>query len=210
VAVITRLVASKERSQKVKVYLDGTYAFSLEAEVALEAKLRLNQELDQFRIEVLERESRAKKALAAANNILSFRPRSEMELRQKLSQKGYDAQTISGCLAHLKESGMVNDPAFARYWAENRASFSPRSGRMVKLELRQKGVPADLAEATCEQVDDDSAAYAAGYKKASRMVTADYEEFRRKVGEYLKRRGFGYDTINRSLKKLWDETAHKE
>lgn len=209
-AVITRLVAVGERSKKVKVYLDGTYAFSVEAAVALEAKLRLNQELNQSGLETLERENQAKKALAAAQNILSFRPRSEKELRQKLTQKGYDAQTISGCLARLKESGLVNDAAFARYWAENRASFSPRSGRMVNLELRQKGVPSELAEATCEEVDDDSAAYAAGHKKASRLGTADYEEFRRKVGEYLKRRGFGYDVIDRSLKKLWDEIAHKE
>jgi regulatory protein len=203
-------VASGEHSKKVKVYLDGTYAFSVEAAVALEAKLRLNQELNQSGLETLERENQAKKALAAANNILSFRPRSEKELRQKLSQKGYDSPTIAGCIDHLKELGLVNDAAFARYWAENRASFSPRSGRMVNLELRQKGVPSELAEATCEGVDDDCAAYDAGYKKASRLVTADYEEFRRKVGEYLKRRGFGYEVIDRSLKKLWEQIAHKE
>ena len=39
-AVITRLVASKGHSKKVRVYLDGKYAFSLEAAVALEAGLR--------------------------------------------------------------------------------------------------------------------------------------------------------------------------
>ena len=76
-AVITRLVASKQRFQKVKVYLDGIYAFSVEAAVALEAKLRLNQELNQSGIEALERDNLSKKALAAAHNILSFRPRSE-------------------------------------------------------------------------------------------------------------------------------------
>lgn len=209
-AVITRLVAVGDRSKKVKVYLDGTYAFAVEAAVALEAKLRLNQELNPSSLETLERENQAKKALAAAHNILSFRPRSEKELRLKLSQKGFDAKTISGCLDYLKKSGLVNDASFARYWAENRASFSPRSGRMVSLELRQKGVPVELAEATSEEVDDDSAAYAAGFKKASRLGIADHEEFRRKVGEYLKRRGFGYDVIDRSLKKLWDEIAHKE
>ena len=209
-AVITRLVASKERAKKVKVYLDGAYAFSVEAAVALDAKLRLNQELSQSNIESLERENVAKKALVAANNILSFRPRSENELRQKLMRKGYDASTVSGCIEHLKALGLVNDAAFACYWAENRATFSPRSGRMLNLELRQKGIQAELAEKTCEEVDDESAAYASGYKKASRVGTSDYQDFRRKVGEYLRRRGFGYEVINSSLKKLWDELAHKE
>ena len=46
-AVITRLVVSKGRSKKVRVYLDGKYAFCLEAEVALESGLRVNQALGQ-------------------------------------------------------------------------------------------------------------------------------------------------------------------
>lgn len=208
--MITRLVASKTRSKKVRVYLDGRYAFSVEPAVALEAKLHVNQELNQSGIENLERENLAKKALGAANNLLSFRPRSEKELRQKLLQKGYDTGTVAGCLEHLKEIGLVDDAAFARYWAENRAVFSPRSGRMVNLELRQKGIQPELAEETSEEVDDESAAYAAGLKKAIRTGNSDYEQFRRKVGEYLKRRGFGYDVINRSLKRLWDEIAHEE
>jgi regulatory protein len=203
-------VAGKERSKKVRVYLDGAYAFSLEAAVALEAKLHINQELSQAGIQSLEHENLGKKAMAAAHNLLSFRPRSEKELRQKLTQKGYDASIVSACVAHLKELGLVNDAAFARYWAENRATFSPRSSRMVNLELRQKGVQAELAEETCEEVDNDSAAYEAGLKKGLRVGALDYEEFCRKVGEYLRRRGFGYDVINRSLKKIWDEIAHKE
>ena len=72
-------------------------------------------------------------------------------MRQKLTQKGYDAATVAESLQYLKEHGLVDDAAFARYWAENRATFSPRSQRMVQLELRQKGVTADVAEETVER-----------------------------------------------------------
>ena len=209
-AVITRLVASKGRPKKVKVYLDGKYAFSLEAAVALEARLQTLQELSQPKIDSLEFKNRLKRALAAADRLLSFRPRSEHELRQKLAHKGYDAATVAASLKYLKEHGLVDDAAFARYWAENRASFSPRSQRLVQLELRQKGVTADVAEETSSEVDDEEGAYAAGAKKASRLDMSDYEEFRRRLGEYLRRRGFGYDVINRSVKRLWQESAHKE
>jgi len=209
-AVITRLVASKGRPKKVKVYLDGKYAFSLEAAVALQARLRIDQELNQPKIDRLEHENGLKKTLAAANHLLSFRPRSEKEIRQKLLQKGFDTAIVTESVNYLKEHGLLDDAAFARYWAENRASFSPRSRRMVQLELRQKGVSADLAEETAEGLDDEAGAYQAGSKRASRMDVSDYEEFRRRLGEYLRRRGYGYDVINRSIKRLWLEHAHKE
>jgi len=205
VAVITRLVASKGRTKKVSVYLDGKYAFSVEAAVALEARLRIDQELSQPKIDRLEHENGLKRALAAANRLLSFRPRSEHELKQKLTQKGYDAATVTASLQHLKEHGLLDDAAFACYWAENRASFSPRSQRMVQLELRQKGVSAGLAEDIAGGLDDEAAAYQAGSKKASRMDVPEYEEFRRRLGEYLRRRGFAYDVIDRSVKRLWQE-----
>jgi regulatory protein len=209
-AVITSLVAGKDRTKKVKVYLDGKYAFSLEAAVALEAGLQTLQELSQPKIDSLEFKNRLKRALAAADRLLSFRPRSEHELRQKLAHKGYDAATVAASLKYLKEHGLVDDEAFARYWAENRTTFSPRSGRLVQLELRQKGVTAEVAQETSGEVDDETAAYAAGSKKASRLEASNYEQFHRRLGEYLRRRGFGYDVIDRSVKRLWQEIAHKE
>jgi regulatory protein len=209
-AVITRLVVGKGHANKVKVYLDGKYAFSLEAAVALEARLRIDQELNQSKLEKLEHENQLKKALAAANRLLSFRPRSERELKLRLTQKGFDAVIVVESLEYLKEHGLVDDAAFARYWAENRANFSPRSQRLVTLELRQKGVSSDVAEQMSGEVDDAAAAYTAGAKRASRLDISDYEEFRRRLGEYLRRRGFGYDIINRSVKRLWQEKAHKE
>jgi regulatory protein len=209
-AVITRLVASNGRAKKVRVYLDGKYAFSLEADMVLESGLRVDQDLSEPKINKLARQNDLRRALAAANRLLSSRPRSERELRQKLAQKGLDATTVDESLKYLKEHGLVDDTAFARYWAENRAAFSPRSQHLIQLELRQKGVTADVAEETSSEVDDEAAAYAAGAKRASRLEMSDYEEFRRRLGEYLRRRGFGYDVINRSVKRLWHEHAHKE
>ena len=206
-AVITRLVAGKGRSKKVRVYLDGKYAFSLEAAVALEARLRIDRELSQPQIDKLSQQNDLKRVIAAAERLLSFRPRSQSELRQKLMQKGFAAGVVAETLTYLSERGLVDDAAFARYWADNRASFSPRSQRMLQLELRQKGVAADLAQETAGCLDDEAAAYQAGAKKASRLDMSDYEEFRRKLGEFLRRRGFEYEVIDRSVKRLWQEHA---
>ncbi len=209
-AVITRLVASRGRARKVKVYLDGEYAFDLEPDVALEAALRPGQQIDQTQIAGLENKNQLRRAISCAYNLLSFRPRSEKEMRQKLMQKGFSGAVIAEALDYLKEKKLVDDAAFSRYWAENRSAFSPRSQRMVQMELRQKGIAADLAEETSEILDEETAAYRAGAKKASRLPLTDYDEFRRKLGEYLKRRGFSYEIINGSVRRLWEEYAHKE
>jgi regulatory protein len=209
-ARITRLVAANGRTKRVRVYLDGKYSFTVEAALALESGLAIDKELDSSRIAELEHANTLKKALGVANLLLSFRPRSEQELKQKLLRKGYDTAMVAETMQYLKERRLVNDADFARFWAENRSAFSPRSARMVQLELRQKGVAADVAEETSDEVNDASAAYLAGVKKAARLEISDYEEFRRRVGEYLRRRGFGYDVIDRSVKRLWEENAHKE
>jgi regulatory protein len=173
--------------------------------VALEAGLRPSLELSQTALDGLDKENRQKKAMTAAERLLSFRPRSQREICRKLAQKGFGEDIQGEVLRRLKELGLVDDAAFARYWAENRSAFSPRSSRMLQLELRQKGVIAELAQETSSGVDDAEAAYASGVKKAARLTALDYEDFRRKLGEFLKRRGFGYEVIDRSVKRLWDE-----
>ncbi len=209
-ATITRIATGKGRAKKIKVYFDGKPALSLEPEVAAAAKLRVKGDLSQAQLDGLGKQSELKRALAAVERLLAFRPRSEKEIRQKLAQKKFDAATIDEALAYLRKHKLVDDAAFARYWAENRAVFSPRSQRMVALELRQKGVSAEIAGSCSDELDDETAAYEACAKKASRLSAVEYEEFRRKLGDFLRRRGFSYDVIDRSLKRLWNECVNKE
>jgi regulatory protein len=95
--------------------------------------------------------------------------------------------------------------AFAQFWKENRQSFSPRSRWLTRSELRQKGVADDIIEQVVANVDDEDSAYRAATAKAHSLHEADYQGFRRRLGEYLKRRGFNYGVINNTVKRLWQE-----
>jgi len=210
VALITRLVASKDFKPKVKVYLDGTYAFSLESDVALEAGLKPMRELSTEQLEQLERANKLRQAISAAERLISFRPRSEAELRQNLTRKGFANDVIMQALDHLRQSGLVDDVAFARYWAENRAAFRPRGQRLVQAELRKKGVAAEVAREATSELDDAESAYHAGLKKARLLRKSDYYEFSRKLGEYLRQRGYDYDAIRPSVNRLWREITQEQ
>jgi regulatory protein len=136
---ITGLTAGKGRDQRVNLFLDGRLAFSLSAEVALKEGLRPGQELSEQDLKALAGADRYQKCLNAALRFLATRPRSEDEIRQRLLKHGFESACREKAIARLKEQGLVDDEAFARYWKDNRQAFRPRSRRLTTLELQRKG-----------------------------------------------------------------------
>jgi regulatory protein len=74
------------------------------------------------------------------------------------------------------------------------------------LELRRKGLPADVIESVVLEIDESDSAYRAALGKAKRLSTADYRDFRRRLGGFLGRRGFSYGVIDEITKRLWQES----
>jgi regulatory protein len=54
-------------------------------------------------------------------------------------------------------------------------------------------------------VDEETLAYQAALKKSRNLNNLEWQEFRRKLSGFLARRGFGYDTIQPVVKRIWDE-----
>jgi len=202
---ITALRVGRERGKRVNVFLDGKFAFSLEAEVAVKEGLQGGQELSAGQIEALASSDHFHRCLNAAARYLSYRPRSEFELRKRLLQRGFNGDSIEAVLTKLKEQGLVDDMAFAQFWRDNRESFNPRSQWLTKSELRQKGVASDITDQVVDAIDDEDSAYRAAQSKVRNLPRSDYQLFQRRLGEYLKRRGFGYRVINHTVERLWQE-----
>ena len=198
-------IRTGRRGKRIKVFLDGKFAFSLEAEVAVKEGLGVGQELSEGDIETLSRADLFQRCLSAALHYLSYRLRSETELKQRLHRRGFDGDNVEATLAKLKEQGLVNDLAFAQFWKDNRESFRPRSQWLTRLELKQKGVAEDIIEQVVAEVDDEDSAYRAAMGKAHTLPRSDYHGFRRRLGEYLKRRGFGYGVITHTVERVWQE-----
>ena len=202
---ITAIRVGKGRGKRVNVFLDNKFAFSLEAEVAVRECLQVEQELFASQIEALARSDHFHRCFNAAAHYLSYRPRSEFELIERLHRRDFDDDSIEMVIAKLKEQGLVDDVAFAQFWKDNRESFSPRSQWLTKLELRRKGIDNDIIDQVVDTVNDDNSAYRAALSKARSLSLSDYMSFRRRLGEYLKRRGFGYAVINHTIEQLWQE-----
>ena len=125
-------------------------------------------------------------------------------MRHRLEQRGFDGDSIETTVAKLKEQGLINDVAFAQFWKDNRQSFSPRSQRLTRLELKKKGVADDVIDQVVDVADDDSA-YRAALIKARSLPMTDYQKFYNRLGGYLKRRGFAYGVIKHTINRVWQE-----
>ena len=202
---ITALHARTGKRNRVNVSLDDRFAFSLEAEVVTKEELQVGQELTTAQAENLTKSDYYHRCLNAASHYLSYRPQSESELRERLQRRGFDDDCIKVVLAKLKRQGLVDDVAFARFWKDNRESFSPRSQRLTKLELRRKGIVSDIIEQVVATIDDSESAYRVAISKARHLPSSDYRAFFRRLGGYLKRRGFDYEVINHTVERVWQE-----
>ena len=141
----------------------------------------------------------------AAIRYIGYRPRSESEVRQRLRQRGFEDDCVEKVVDGLKEQGLIDDTSFARFWKENRDDFSPRSRWLTRVELQRKGIDRELIEQVVGEVDDNDSAYRAALSKARHLSSSDYQLFRRRLGEHLKRRGFTYEVISNTIAKVWRE-----
>jgi regulatory protein len=114
-------------------------------------------------------------------------------------------------LAKLRDVGLVDDAAFARYWIDNRAQFRPRGARALRQELHRKGVERDvIAAALAEQAHtDEAAARQAALAKADRYRRLPWPQFAQKLSAFLLRQGFDYETARAATQAAW-QTLHAE
>ena len=196
----------KGPGKSVSIFLDGNRTFCLSAAQARQERLQIGEELAEDRIEALATADRAYRCQSAALRLLSYRPRSEAELRARLEQRGFAPAGVEDVISRLRQQGLVDDAAFARFWVENRESFRPRSRSLAALELRRKGIAGEVAAAAVAGENDEDGAYRAARRRVRVLAGAGRDEFRRRLVDYLRRRGFGFRVIARTVARLWQET----
>jgi regulatory protein len=205
---ITALEPQTQHPERVNLYLDGSFSLAISAELMLKLDLHVGRELSAADLAELQDEQARLQAVERAINYLSFRPRSQAEVRRYLRKKATPPQIIEAVLERLQQLDYVDDRAFASFWQENRQQFSPRGSQAVRNELRMKGVDRDIINETVSDEQDEELARRAAHRKAQSLLQVpemDYTTFRNRLGGFLVRRGFAYDVIARVVRTLWQE-----
>ena len=205
---ITALEAQKKNPNRVNVHLDGEFAFGLARITA--AWLKIGDVLTDERIAQLQNEDAREKAMQQALLFLSYRARSEKEIRQNLKKHEYPEDAIEYAMTRLRENRLANDNEFAQAWVENRSTVRPRSRRALTMELRQKGLDEETVKQAVAGIDEEALAYETALKRAPRLASLEWSEFRRKLSEHLARRGFPYSVVTSTVTRIWNETHTEE
>lgn len=200
---------SRPGTHRVNVFLEGSFAFALAEELAF--SLMVGSFLSEAEVADLQRRDDLHKVYDAALNLLSYRPRSVSELRSRLLRKSLDPALVEEALERLQREKILDDVEFAQFWVDNRRTHRPRGGRMLQAELRAKGVDREIIEEVLpEPSEEEAAAYRLALRKAASLASADWREFRQRVGDHLVRRGFGYEVAGSVARRLWEERGQAE
>lgn len=140
----------------------------------------------------------------------SIRPRSKKELLDWFKRKEVGEETQKFIREKLEKLGFVNDVEFARWWVEQRTSYRHSGFRLIKMELRQKGISDEIISDIESQVSNiselESARKIVAKKlKSQKAFTLSKAEGRNTLTGLLARRGFSWEII----KEVLDENGIK-
>ena len=157
-----------------------------------------------------------------AVTFLSYRPRSVKEvkdnLEKTLAKKKFPEDILTEhrkyiplVIEKLLEQKFLNDTQFATWWIEQRSRNKPKSKMVLKMELKQKGIPSDIIEAVMAQ--EDIQTIADDYTQAKQLVQKKIYKYRelprieiyKKLGGFLGRRGFSWEIAKRSIDEILDD-----
>lgn len=139
---------------------------------------------------------------------LESRQRTEEELRRALAKRNTPEDVIDELLDRFREVGLVDDHAFATALASTRVSVQRRGAARIRQELRDKGVPQDIADQAIQGIDhhdEFDAALAFARKRASTMGHLEHLVVKRRLYGALARRGFSADVVRRAVETALEE-----
>lgn len=151
-------------------------------------------------------------AKSIAYRFLSYRPRSKKEIESKLRKKKISDKTIKNTIVFLEENNYINDENFALNWIKYRLENRPRGRKFLDYELREKGIPSDLIKESLDKVyANEFNEYEVAAKLLEKKIASlknkkmEYHIFKGKLYNYLQRKGFSYDLIEKVISNIADK-----
>jgi regulatory protein len=154
------------------------------------------------------------KAVGYIFRLLKFRERSERELIAKLKRRKYSLDVINRTIQYLKKTGLVNDAHFARAWVSTRMALKPSGPFKLKYELKEKGINSQIIEEVLNSLkkkyDLRKVALNLAKKKISTSKIKDKNKLKRRLYDYLKRRGFSTEIILSCMQEIFRDFENIE
>lgn len=193
---ITALKAQVKNLERVSIFVDSKYTFSLTINEVIKHKLKKDQDVTEADIETYKKLSADGKLRARAYEWLMGRAHSTKELKDYLYKKKTDSDLQQKLILEFTEKGILSDQRYAQ-WAAERLMRKNKSHRAIANELRAKGIDVQtIQQAMADQPSDDT-----GHLNIliAKLQTRPRYSDPKKLMAYLVSKGFSYQDIKEAF-----------
>lgn len=203
--IITKIEVGKRNKERVNIYIDNEYAFSISAELVYKENIKVKDEINVERLKKLADEDNYIKCKNSALKIIERTYKSEKELRDKLVLKGYDDHIIKRTINFLREYNLLNDTNYAKMYVKDRSRNQGKN--KIKYTLIQKGIDENIIEEELNKIDKDEikeVAYEMALKKYRVLSKRENDNYKltQKLYRFLMGKGYDYDLIKDVVKSI--------
>ena len=195
---ITALKQQVKNPERVSVFVDDKYGFSLSLDEAVKYKVKNDQDLSPADVKKFKKISEDGKLKARALAWVLNRPHSIRELHDYMRRKKAEQELTDNLVSEFTTKKYLDDAYYAKWLYEMRARAG-KSNRAIKSELASKGVDREVVNSLIEEQGDDEAERLRGVI-AKKQKLSRYQKDSTKLIQYLTSQGFSYSLIKQELK----------
>ena len=194
---ITSIKQQVKNPERVSIFVNGKYEFSLSLDELIKYKLKNNDELDKADIKKFKKISADGKLRARVLEWLLNRPHSEREFKDYLFRKKVEPEQIESLVSEMTQKGYLDNAKFAAWFTELQARRG-KSDRAISAELFKKGIGREAANEVLETgAGDEADRLKVVIEKKKRL--GRYKDDNEKLAKYLTSQGFSWQLVKEEL-----------
>jgi regulatory protein len=193
----------KKNKDTVIVDIEGKYSLVISEDEYFRLNLYEKDEITKEEFDYINHQISHRNAKFTAIRFVSLKLRSEKEIYNRLKDEGFDEGTIFKVIEELTAMGYINDLLYAGKFIQDRCKLKPKSLKMLRFELKNKGVSDFIIGEVLDKMDIDESAVAEGLvrKKFGKYDFND-EKIIKKVYYFLRHRGYSSEVIESVLRNF--------
>ena len=202
--IITSITQQKKDTERVNIFIDYEYKFSLTKDQLIQFGLHKNKEIIQSDLEEYLNASRKGKELTNAIKLIASRPRSEKEIFEYLKfKRNLDENEVKEIISTLVSKKYINDQYFSDWFVEQRKNNKKYGVNKIKAQLVAKGISQDIMKSSLKNINqDDQLEKVLMFLEKEVGENKDIDYYAKaKLTRKLASRGFGFDLIKQGFKK---------
>ena len=204
-AIITKIEIQKRNKERVNLFLDGEYAFSISTELVYKEGLKTKDEIDSDKLKIIADHESQIRCKNSALRIIEKSWKTEKEVRDKLILKGYEDNSINKSIEFLKEYNFINDSNYTKAFIRDK--LKSQGSQKIKYTLIQKGISKETIDEELSNLNKESeksTAFNMAKKKFDIIKKKENDNYKisGKLYRYLISKGYEYDVTSEVVKEI--------